>query len=758
MQSLIYMTNQKFFPFLGMIVLLAFLAVPGVFAAETTQPGYITVGIQPVAQFEAYYAFATVPTKVMFVDSSLGSTPMTYQWDFGDGSTSTEQNPTHMYISRGLYTVTLTVKNAYGMSTAIKKDYISIGMAPRADFSGSPTTGTTPVAVKFMDLSKGQVATWLWDFGDGLRSTEQNPAHTYWTNGVYNVILTVSNEFGQDYTVKNNYITVAANLQSKFTANPSVGNAPLVVKFTDTSLGNPKAWSWDFGDGATSTEQNPSHTFTSSAVYHVALTVTRDGDSDTSKQTIVIGGVPVAAFVGVPVAANPGDSITFTDASTNNPTSWSWDFGDTATSSNQNPSHSYQIKGIYTISLTAKNNNGKDTETKLNYINIGMGPKADFRPVIVPYKVTQVPLNVQFMDESSGNPTSWLWNFGDQSTSTEQNPAHLYMNAGTYTVSLTVKNSFGTDTVVKKDVVTVGKGPAVDFTANPTTVGIGRVVTFTDLSSNNPTNWVWDFGDGMIATSSKPEHVYLKTGVYDVTLTASNPDNSNSRTKNQYITVLDVPLADFTADKTRGGAPMVVSFTDLSKGSPTTWKWDFGDGSTSLDKNPTHTYTTLGTYTVSLTVTNANGQDTTSKKNLIMATLAPVAEFKADRQLGKAPFVVRFTDLSTNNPTTWSWDFGDGTSSSEQNPQHIYMNEGSYDVRLTVTNQYGSDSVFKTGSSAPVVSAAVPTATPQTPVATVTQAVTIAPTTSATKAPLSPIIMIIALGIIFLAVSIRCRK
>lgn len=154
----------------------------------------------------------------------------------------------------------------------------------------------------------------------------------------------------------------------------------------------------------------------------------------------------------------------------------------------------------------------------------------------------------------------------------------------------------------------------------------------------------------------------------------------------------------------------------------------------------------------------ANGQDTTSKANLIVATLAPVADFKADRQLGKAPFVVRFTDISTNTPTKWSWDFGNGTSSSDQNPQHMYINEGSYDVRFTVSNQYGRDSVFKTGSSAPAVSTTVPTATPEAPVATVTQAVTIVPTTSATKAPLSPIVMVIALGITFLAVSGRCRK
>jgi PKD repeat protein len=157
-----------------------------------------------------------------------------------------------------------------------------------------------------------------------------------------------------------------------------------------------------------------------------------------------------------------------------------------------------------------------------------------------------------------------------------------------------------------------------------------------------------------------------------------------------------------------------------------------------------------------LTVSNANGQDTTTKKNLIVTTFAPVADFKADRQMGNAPFLVKFTDISTNSPTSWVWEFGDGTSSYEQNPQHVYANEGSYDVRLTATNQYGSDSVFKSGSTTPVVTTTVPTTVPPTTVTTIVT--TAVPTTTATKSPLSPAVMIVALSIAFLAVAFRFRK
>ncbi|MFA6333135.1 MAG: PKD domain-containing protein, partial [Methanoregula sp.] len=558
------------------------------------------------------------------------------------------------------------------------------------------------------------------------------------------------------------YIVVSDDLVAKFAANPSSGKAPLAVAFTDRSTGSPSSWSWDFGDGITATEQYPSHTFTNAGSYDVNLTITRGTETASSIQTLNVGGVPNTDFVGAPTQVNPNEKVQFTDQSTNAPTAWAWDFGDTASSTLQNPSHVYQIKGIYTVSLTARNANGKDTETKTSYINVGMPPTAEFIPVIVPYQQYKVPMTVGFVDQSTGMPTSWEWNFGDGATSAEQNPTHNYATEGTYTVTLTVKNSFGSDTKIRQNLITVGGGAAVDFAADQTTVGVGRIVSFTDLSSNNPTNWVWDFGDGVTGTGANPDHTYRATGVYDVTLTASNPSMTNSRTKNQYITVLSIPRADFIADKTRGGAPMAVAFSDKSTNAPTTWSWNFGDGATSTEQNPIHTYTTLGVYSVSLTSTNKDGADTMTKANYIVTTLAPVAEFKADRQIGKAPFVVEFTDLSTNAPTSWKWDFGDGTESSEQNPRHIYLREGTYDVSLTATNQYGSDTMFKTGSAATTTVAAVVT----TDVATAVQTQTpeTLPTAAApaekptTQAPLPVAVSVIAAAFAMIAIAVVHRK
>jgi PKD repeat protein len=160
------------------------------------------------------------------------------------------------------------------------------------------------------------------------------------------------------------------------------------------------------------------------------------------------------------------------------------------------------------------------------------------------------------------------------------------------------------------------------------------------------------------------------------------------------------PVAAFSADVTSGTEPLTVTFTDASTNTPTSWSWTFGDGGTSTLRNPVHVYSDPGTYTVSLTVTNAAGSDTETKTGYITvyaAASAPTAAFTADYTSGTAPLTVTFTDSSTGNPTSWLWDFGDGTTSTDQNPVHTYTISGSYTVTLTVSNTAGSDSETKIG-------------------------------------------------------------
>ena len=328
-------------------------------------------------------------------------------------------------------------------------------------------------------------------------------------------------------------------------------------------------------------------------------------------------------------------------------------------------------------------------------------PSADFTANV---DSGTTPLSVQFNDNSSGVVNTWQWDFGDGTNSISQNPAHTFPsnpgpNNATYTVKLTVSNSGGSNST-QKDIIVVPQRPMPSFNVDKTSGNSPLNVVFTDTSTGNPDSWQWDFGDGTTSTfENPPSHQYnnLAPGkTYNVTLTASNAGGSNTIIRYNYITINPMPpVAAFTSDKTSGQPPLTVQFTDISTGPVTGWQWDFGDGSPNATiATPTHTYTILGNYTVTLTVSNDGGSNTTIKYIQINPP-PPSSSFTSDKTSGQTPLTVQFTDLSTGGPTGWQWDFGDGSSSTAQNPIHTFPpNSGpdnaSYIIKLTVTNAGGS--------------------------------------------------------------------
>ena len=242
--------------------------------------------------------------------------------------------------------------------------------------------------------------------------------------------------------------------------------------------------------------------------------------------------------------------------------------------------------------------------------------------------------------------------------------------------------------------------PVADFSSNVTSGKVPLNVGFTDKSTGTPISWTWSFGDGTSSTVQNPVHTYSAAGNYTVALTASNSAGNNTVTKSDYINVgqtTPTPVASFNSNATSGNAPLSVLFNDASTGSPTAWNWSFGDGVNSTEKNPTHTYSTQGNYTVALTVSNAAGSNAITKSNYIKVTAnnttnatIPVVSFWGSRTSGTAPLTLGFTDASTNTPTAWNWSFGDGTYSTVQNPRHTYSNAGNYSVTLSASNAAGT--------------------------------------------------------------------
>ncbi|MBN2381112.1 PQQ-binding-like beta-propeller repeat protein [candidate division WOR-3 bacterium] len=326
--------------------------------------------------------------------------------------------------------------------------------------------------------------------------------------------------------------------------------------------------------------------------------------------------------------------------------------------------------------------------------NVGYtsAPRADFSGVP---KAGPVPLTVLFTDLSTGDPIAWRWDFGDGRTSTTQNPVHFYDLEGLYTVSLHVIYTDGEDTETKIDYIYVGPIVNADFTGTPTSGYVPLDVSFTDLSTGHPTTWQWDFGDGEVSSDQNPSHRYDQEGTYDVKLVAGNQGSEDTEIKQSYVTVYLERVADFAGVPSSGSPPLTVDFTDLSTGNPISWDWDFGDGETSILQNPTHIYEYAGNYTVRLTVTWSDTVITVTKDKYIRVGDVPVADFDADPSDGCMPLSARFIDKSSNYPVVWRWDFGDGSTSSNKNPYHLYQDHGSYTVTLIVSNALGEDTEIK---------------------------------------------------------------
>ena len=314
----------------------------------------------------------------------------------------------------------------------------------------------------------------------------------------------------------------------------------------------------------------------------------------------------------------------------------------------------------------------------------------------------EVPLTVTFSGVSE-NATSWEWDFGDEESSSEQNPTHTYAEVGTYSVKLNVSNDNETGDYTEPNYITVQEAkiyPTVAFTASATSGSVPFEVTFNDTSVNSDTV-LWDFGDGESSTDHNITHEFTSVDSFTVNLTATNENGSVSTTET--ISVTNPLAASFSSSPDSGVVPLLVNFTDGS--TPTafidTYSWNFGDGSSlSSEQNPTHNFTTAGTYAISLTVTNDTYSISHSSSGTIvvnsLVTEVPVAEFSANVTSGSPPLAVLFTDSSTN-ATSWSWEVVGYTSGqSSQNFTYIFDETGTYTITLIASKGSLSDSETKT--------------------------------------------------------------
>ncbi|MEO1260950.1 MAG: choice-of-anchor B family protein [Bacteroidota bacterium] len=638
--------------------------------------------VPPAADFSSNQNDGCLPLTVEFTDESM-NVPTSWSWEFPGGtpSSSTEQNPVVIYQTAGNFPVTLTVENAAGSNVVVANDLISINDVPSTGFTFADNGGT----VTFTNIS-GNADDYFWAFNDGSgsTSTQESPIYLFPEAGEYEVTLTATNTCGSSSVTQTVNIAAVPPV-AIFSADEFDSCDSATVQFFDESLHQPTSWLWQFEGGipATSTEQNPVVFFPVPSFYNVSLIVTNSAGEDEEFwfDFITVDPSPIADFE---ISVN-GPTVEFTNLSMN-ADEYLWHFNDGfgGASTEENPTHTFPGIGQYAVVLDAIAECGTRSFTLMVNITV-IQPTAEFE---VNNGMGCAPLAVQFQDFSSGGEIdSWQWSFpgGNPSTSSDQNPLITYDAAGTYDVQLIITNPVGTDTISMQNVVTVNDLPAVSFDFNVN----GPVVEFTNTSQNFSTVF-WHFGDADISTSSEinPTFVYDTLGTYVVVLEAGNECDVD--TFSQIITIEAIaPNAHFSYSQTENCVPFDVQFFNESTGGQiiqTEWNFPGGSPATSLEPDPLVSYDSAGIYDVSLKVVNPVGESEIFEMELIVAEDVPTVDFSFI--VDSIDIEVSFTNNSTN-ADSFEWHFGDGNSSTEENPIHTYASREKYNIQLIATNHCG---------------------------------------------------------------------
>jgi gliding motility-associated-like protein len=605
-----------------------------------TKVNFVSIFPYPNTSFTSNLTLGCAPANIQFTDlSTPGQGTITqWLWDFGDGFTSNQSNPLHVYSQTGYFTVNLKVTNSQGCANSIGVSrYLRVVQGVQANFSFTQTSNScsAPFLLNFINQTAGPgTLSYAWDLGNGSTSLQANPSTSYPANTSYTATLTAQSSFGCSDTSQR-VITFPA-------ADPLISAPDSVCVNDPTSFKNgsspaPLSSAWSFGDGGTSALQNPSKTYTAIGSYPVKLVNTYSTCTDSIIKTIAVVNSPTPNFTSTTTAGCSAPfSATFQDASSAGIVKWVWDFGDGSTQVTVTtppgapPPHTYSTPGAFDVTLTVTNSAGCSNSIT----------KPKFVQVIVPsitlnnpdeegcYQNATVFQPIAVVNSADGVATySWNAPGATPSASTSATPSFTYAIAGNYNISLTITTTGRCSaTTVFNNAVTVGTPTPATFTASPNTpVCRPTAVSFTSTSSPAD-RYEWNFGDGVFAEAdtNSIHHVYKNEGMYLVSLTVIHNGCPSSAFFGASVQV-NPPIAGFSF-QTDCNNILQVAFSDTSEVDPaqaTTYTWDFGDGATSgpvtipagASPEPplSHTYAALGTYTVTLTVSNATCSDQTTR-------------------------------------------------------------------------------------------------------------------------------------------------
>lgn len=646
------------------------------------------VTAQPVANFSATGTSGCSPLTVQFLDNSTGA-PTSWNWAFGNGNTSVLQNPSAVYVVPGIYHVTLTVTNGAGTDSETKNSFVTVFTSPIASFSQNTNGGCVPLTVQFTSTStpgSGAINAWLWDFGDGNISTQQNPAHTYTSSGAKNVSLTVTDANGCFHTfTQNGAVNVTQSHQASYTVtNPIVCSAPSTHTFT-ASVSPPNAsytYEWTTTTAQTSTAPNPTFTFNTTGSIGVTLKVTAPGGC--AAYVIKSSAVMIADVqADFSLPAQPycaGKLFTFKCTTTpDTPVMQNTWLVNNVVVSNSRDLQINLPTGLQTIKLISTI--GTCTDTVEKTITVNPNPVAAF--TVTPNSICFVPVLVNFTNNSTGGGLTYQWDFGNSQTSSLQQPSINYTVLQSYQVQLKVTSGAGcVDSTLTAISVT---SPTADVVALNVKRGCKPyMASFSLTNAAQFSTFNWTVNNTTIGSTGAFNHQFNDTGIYVVKLAATTAAGCISEVYDTVRVGQVVPF-DFLANKFSGCYstfnPVQLSMLEFS-GLPKleyVWQWKNG-GATG--KNVSVNLTDTGLYTISASVNFYGCVNTVTKVNYI--NIYPALARMGGLNIGCTNDTILFDATYSYGANRFFWDLGDGTTSTAPFIRHKYDSAIAYQARLIV--------------------------------------------------------------------------
>ena len=630
-------------------------------------------------------------------------------WSFGDGGQSNEENPSHTFYEIGKYLVNYYYVTAEGCISTPYMAEAAVGSEQTADFFKTlPDTICASQAIQFFDDSEDStlINEWYWQFGDSTYSMKQNPVHLYTDTGYMDVKLQayyngcgVANEKKRFVYIEGPIVNIDYNIEC---------NTPFEAILNSNAIDAEKVY-WDFGDESPidSVNFNPTHTYPDNEMYEVSLTAKNQSHNCTYSSSIsvhvkdIIADFKITDSLGcenLTVELNSEESQDGAYFFANGQYGkYLWDYGDGTKTLTSVPEikHTYSKKGTYPLKLIIQDLRGC-RDSLITDIKI-LKPEPEFNADDL---IGCMPMDANFNNLTNTDTTivSWLWDFGDNSTSNIENPTHTFSNYGTYNVSLTAVDTLGcTGTILKTNYIEALK-PIPDFLTNDNTICLGDTLNFLPLDTSRIASFNWDFGDGKSSTDAFPEHIYENSGYYPVSLTLVDEQGCDSTLiVNNYIYIQDIPEPYFTSSDVLSDCyPLQVDFMDTTNNSDVVdWSWSFGDGETSSHlKNPIHIYTAPGYYDVNFNVTTGNGCKGEVLKQKYIDIKGPYAEINVADTICRNEETL-FIAEKQKDIFELQWIFGDGSTSNKDMPFHSYDNIGyMHPVLLLKSDELGTCDIY----------------------------------------------------------------